>query len=400
MIAPDAVGSPLEGSPMSRSTALRRSIALAFSMLVARAGVRPRGRHQRAGRARHPRGRPLPQVPAAARRLLDRGRGPGQDRDDEPGDAGPAHRGRARRIAYDPERPRTTCEASARSSSATPTASASRPWSSPPPSPERDRLRLLANVDWLEQAQLKPGDRVPWPGTWTYSENKGQAGDHSNTQYALLGLNAASEAGIVVKPAVWALSRDHFERFQNRDGGWAYTPRHNPSTGSMTCAGISSLIIAGSRRYEGLEFLQGEAIRDCGRGARQSPATSRDRLARRPLPGRREHRPRPGLEVLLSLRDGAGRPARRRPVLRPERLVSPGRRGAGPRPAPALGILARGGPGERAGRDELRAAVPRQGPRTGADQQAAPHALPATGTTIPTTCATSSDRSPATGRAC
>ena len=73
--------------------------------------------------------------------------------------------------------------------------------------PERDHLRLLANVNWLEQAQLKPGDRFPWPGTWTYSENKMQAGDHSNTQYALLGLNAASEAGIAVNPRVWALSR-------------------------------------------------------------------------------------------------------------------------------------------------------------------------------------------------
>ncbi len=137
--------------------------------------------------------------------------------------------------------------------------------------PERDHLRLVANVDWLEQAQIKPGDRVSWPGTWTYSEAKAQAGDHSNTQYALLGLNAASETGIVVKPGVWELSRDHFEKYQNRDGGWAYTPRHGMSTGSMTCAGISSLIISGSRRYEGLEVLQGETIRDCGKGGANRP---------------------------------------------------------------------------------------------------------------------------------
>jgi hypothetical protein len=137
--------------------------------------------------------------------------------------------------------------------------------------PERDRLRLVQNVEWLQQAQIKPGDRVPWPGTWTYNEAKSQAGDHSNTQYALLGLGAASEVGVAVQPVVWELSRAHFERFQNRDGGWAYTPRHHPSTGSMSCAGISSLIIAGSRRYEGLEFLQGESIRDCGRGGTNPP---------------------------------------------------------------------------------------------------------------------------------
>src|SRR5262249_49812421 len=111
--------------------------------------------------------------------------------------------------------------------------------------PERDRLRILANADWLQQAQLKPGDRMPWPGTWTYSESKMQAGDHPNPQYAPLGLTAASEAGVVIKPEVWQLSRAHFERYQNRDGGWAYTPRHNPSSGSMTCGGISSLIISG-----------------------------------------------------------------------------------------------------------------------------------------------------------
>ncbi len=137
--------------------------------------------------------------------------------------------------------------------------------------PERDKVRMLANVDWLQQAQLKPGDRAPWPGTWTYSENKIHQGDHSNTQYALLGLNAASEVGIEVDPTVWSLSRAHFERFQFRDGGWSYTPRNQPATGSMTCAGISSLIISGSRRYVGQEFLQGETIHDCGKGAFNAP---------------------------------------------------------------------------------------------------------------------------------
>ena len=132
--------------------------------------------------------------------------------------------------------------------------------------PDHDRLRLLANVEWLEAAQIKPGDRMVWPGTWTYSDTKIQAGDNSNTQYALLGLNAASEAGVAVNPNAWAYSRSFFEKFQNRDGGWAYTPRHKESTGSMTCAGISSLIITGSKRYEGLEFLQGERIIDCGKG--------------------------------------------------------------------------------------------------------------------------------------
>ena len=132
--------------------------------------------------------------------------------------------------------------------------------------PDRDRLRLLANVEWLEGAQIKLDERMVWPGTWTYSDAKIQAGDNSNTQYALLGLNAANEVGVAVNPNTWTLSRAYFERAQNRDGGWAYTPRHKESTGSMTCAGIASLIITGSKRYEGLEFLQGESIHNCGKG--------------------------------------------------------------------------------------------------------------------------------------
>ena len=91
--------------------------------------------------------------------------------------------------------------------------------------PETDRARMVANVDWLERAQHKDPRREFWPGNWTYTEMRAQPGDNSNTQYALLGLNAASEAGIPVRPEVWALSRAYFEHYQNRDGGWGYTPK-------------------------------------------------------------------------------------------------------------------------------------------------------------------------------
>src|SRR5262249_11426242 len=53
---------------------------------------------------------------------------------------------------------------------------------------------------------------------------------------------------------------------QNGAGGRGYDPAHNQSTASMTCAGITSLILTGSRRYEGLEHLQGETVLECGRG--------------------------------------------------------------------------------------------------------------------------------------
>jgi hypothetical protein len=137
--------------------------------------------------------------------------------------------------------------------------------------PVGDRQHIVGNVDFLERGQLKLGDRIPWPGSWNYLNKQIHPGDNSNSQYALLGLNAAIEAGVSVNPQVLALARAHFELSQNRDGGWAYTPRDRNSTASMTCAGISSLILTGSRPYEGLEYLQGDAIHECGKGGFNAP---------------------------------------------------------------------------------------------------------------------------------
>jgi hypothetical protein len=133
--------------------------------------------------------------------------------------------------------------------------------------PERDQLKLAINVDWLEKAQIKANDRVPSPGSWTYTSIKNRHGDNSNTQYALLGLNSASEAGIPVKPEVWVLARRYWEDYQRGDGSWAYTPEaSSPPTASMTCAGISSLVITGLKRFQGQESLTGDTIQNCGKG--------------------------------------------------------------------------------------------------------------------------------------
>ena len=105
--------------------------------------------------------------------------------------------------------------------------------------PVRDRSRIVANVDWLDRAQIKPGNPQPWPGSWGYTDsNRNRPGDNSNTQYALLGLHAASEVGVPVNPSVWELSRSYWERTQKRDGSWAYTPDSRTPTASMTCQGL------------------------------------------------------------------------------------------------------------------------------------------------------------------
>jgi type II secretory pathway pseudopilin PulG len=133
--------------------------------------------------------------------------------------------------------------------------------------PESDQIKIAANVNWLERAQIKPGERTNWPGSWSYTEFKTSPGDNSNSQYALLGLNAAVEVGVPVRPEVWTLARTYWERAQKNDGGFSYTPEdRSPATASMTCAGISSLIITGLKRFQGQEFLVGDQIQNCGKG--------------------------------------------------------------------------------------------------------------------------------------
>ena len=101
---------------------------------------------------------------------------------------------------------------------------------------------------------------------WTYSAARLAPGDNSNTQYALLGLNAASEAGVAVRRETWQFARAYFEHFQNRDGGWGYTLRQ-PSTASMTCAWCFELDHQRcSATFHSLEYLHGETIHHCGDG--------------------------------------------------------------------------------------------------------------------------------------
>ena len=109
---------------------------------------------------------------------------------------------------------------------------------------------------------------------WSYREptGRGRRGDNSNTQYALLGLNAASEAGVAIAPDVWNAARRYWAATQLPDGGWGYTSSHRQSSRSMTTAGIASLIIAYSNYDLGcaLENAQGHELQ--GVHARECPA--------------------------------------------------------------------------------------------------------------------------------
>jgi VWFA-related protein len=70
-------------------------------------------------------------------------------------------------------------------------------------------------------------------------------GDHSNTQFALLGLWAAGRHGFDSSPALEAID-GHFRETRTSEGGWGYTPGDR-CTDSMTCAGLMGLAVAAAR---------------------------------------------------------------------------------------------------------------------------------------------------------
>jgi hypothetical protein len=125
--------------------------------------------------------------------------------------------------------------------------------------PERDRLLIARNVRWLEKTQLTGG---PSPGAWTYFESQGD-GDNSNSQFALLALHEAERAGVAVKTSTWTTARKYWERQQNDDGSWGYRGEHPVGTGSMTCAGIASLVITADKAQAGSAQVKGERIVCC-----------------------------------------------------------------------------------------------------------------------------------------
>ncbi len=78
-------------------------------------------------------------------------------------------------------------------------------------------------------------------GFWGYPSGDG---DHSNSQYAVLGLRSAVRAGVSVPERAFKAARDHFLSAVCDDGGWSYQPTFKTSSSSsMTSAGVSSLLI-------------------------------------------------------------------------------------------------------------------------------------------------------------
>lgn len=130
--------------------------------------------------------------------------------------------------------------------------------------PEKDMAQIRRNVRWLESIQVDAGPRK---GTWGYSGTRG-TGDNSNTQFALLGLHEAARVGVEVREETWRNALDYWLRTQKDDGSWGYY-EDQPSTGSMTCAGIASLIVTMDKlpEYQGDATITGDSVACCGKQA-------------------------------------------------------------------------------------------------------------------------------------
>jgi Prenyltransferase and squalene oxidase repeat len=111
-------------------------------------------------------------------------------------------------------------------------------------------IMALANFDPVENltaitaiaAYIK--GRQNANGSWDYN-GRGQ-GDTSISQYAVLGLWEAENAGVDVAPSTWDHAAEWYMSVQSSGGSWNYHRDEGsarPETVSMTAAGVGSLLI-------------------------------------------------------------------------------------------------------------------------------------------------------------
>ena len=109
-------------------------------------------------------------------------------------------------------------------------------------------ILALANLDsntykpQIESAARHIIGRQNGNGSWDYQNRS--FGDTSISQYAVLGLWEAENAGITVSPSVWDRAAQWYLSSQSGAGGWAYhRDEAGQDTVSMTAAGVGSLLI-------------------------------------------------------------------------------------------------------------------------------------------------------------
>jgi len=125
---------------------------------------------------------------------------------------------------------------------------------------KRDLAKMASLVDKLEKAQIRGKHN---DGSWSYGTVPG-GGDNSNAQFAVLGLREAQEMGVPVNMDAWRRARKHWIDCQNGDGGWGYSgSRNDASIGSMTVAGIATVVITEAMLRAERKELNGDGSPVC-----------------------------------------------------------------------------------------------------------------------------------------
>ncbi len=133
--------------------------------------------------------------------------------------------------------------------------------------PKVDLLLIRRNAQWFSATQVRTGSMR---GMWSYGTKSGLAskGDPSNAQFALLGMYEAERSlerfgqQSPIPAETWRLALSAWTTSQNGDGSWGYQPSVAGS-GSMTCAGIASIVIASGRLHGGDSKVIGDRVQCC-----------------------------------------------------------------------------------------------------------------------------------------
>ncbi len=106
-------------------------------------------------------------------------------------------------------------------------------------------------------------------GSYGYNADKERqsSGDHSNSQYGLLGAWAGMLANVEIPNGYWRLVRKYWESVQHPNGGWTYKRDQENTRATMTAAGIASLYVC-------LENLQSRDYLEC-KGSFRDPHLDR-----------------------------------------------------------------------------------------------------------------------------
>ncbi len=130
------------------------------------------------------------------------------------------------------------------------------------PQGKRFKGDIGRDIQWLLERQVPSG---PYLGGWGYDNTSSKFGsaDSSNSQFALLALHEAARLGIDIPRKHWENAIAYWKKHSNPRGGFIYTTSNSTVTGSMTCAGISSLIIANENLADTSQYVMGDRIVCC-----------------------------------------------------------------------------------------------------------------------------------------